>query len=392
VTLPGTDDLDLAGRRVMIREDLNVPVDDGVVTSNTRIEACVPSLSRLAERGARTLVLSHLGRPTEGTFDPEFSLAPVATRLGELMGRRVRLAGDWLDGVQIGRGEIVLGENVRFNAGEKANDEALARTMAALCDVFVMDAFATAHRAQASTHGVARFAPVARAGPLLIREIEALGRALESPARPLLAIVGGAKVSTKLAVLETLSQSVDTLIVGGGIANTFIAAAGHDVGASLYEPDLVDTARRIMHAIAEGGGELPVPFDVVVTNAPSDTARARVAPASEIAADEMVLDIGPRTTERWCEHIAQAGTIVWNGPAGVFEREQFSAGTRALADAIAASGAYSIAGGGETLAAIDKYALGDGVSYICTGGGAFLEFLEGRKLPAVEILEQRNAR
>ncbi len=382
-------EVDLAGRRVLIREDLNVPIDGARVTSDTRIRACLPTIEQALNAGAKVLVISHLGRPTEGEFDAGFSLAPVAARMGELLGRPVRLERDWLGGVTFEDAEVVLGENVRFNRGEAENDDALAKQMAALCDVFVMDAFGTAHRAQASTHGVAKFAPTACAGPLLTAELDALGRALENPARPMIAIVGGAKVSTKLQVLDALSRRIDRLIVGGGIANTFIAASGHRVGKSLFEPDLVTTARQLAAAVSSRGAEIPVPSDVVVGTELSAQAPARVKAVAEIGDDEMILDIGPQTALRLGEIIAQAKTIVWNGPMGVFEYDQFGGGTRAVAAAIAASDAFSLAGGGETLAAIDKYGVADQVSYISPGGGAFLEFLEGKTLPAVAILETR---
>ena len=382
-------DLDLAGRRVLIREDLNVPIKDGAVTSDARIRAALPTLQRAAQAGARVMVMSHLGRPREGAPDPGLSLAPVARRLGELLGREVRLAEDWLHGLDVEDGEIVLCENVRFLEGEKADDEALARRMAALCDVYVMDAFGTAHRAQASTHGVARFAPVACAGPLLIAELEALGQALAQPARPLVAIVGGSKVSTKLGVLEALSERVDRLIAGGGIANTFIAAAGHEVGASLYEPDLVAQAARIRDAVRRRGGDVPIPSDVVVADAPSESAVETVKAVDEVDPGEMILDIGPETARAYREAIDSAGTVVWNGPVGVFEFEPFAAGTREIAQAIARSSAFSIAGGGDTLAAIDAFGVTGQVSYVSTGGGAFLEFLEGKTLPAIAALEAR---
>ena len=382
-------ELDLAGRRVLVREDLNVPVRDGEVTSDVRLRAALPTLRQAARAGARVMVMSHLGRPVEGTPDPAFSLAPVARRLGELLGREVRLAESWLDGLDVAGGEIVLCENVRFLEGEKADDEALARRMAALCDVFVMDAFGTAHRAQASTHGVARFAPVACAGPLLCAELRALGKALARPARPLVAIVGGSKVSTKLGVLETLSGRVDRLVVGGGIANTFIAAAGHQVGASLFEPELVERAARIRGAVRRRGGDIPIPSDVVVADAPADAAVATRKAVEDVDAGEMILDIGPATARVYRDLIDAAGTVVWNGPVGVFEHEPFAAGTRALAQAVARSPAFSIAGGGDTLAAIDAFGVTGQVSYVSTGGGAFLEFLEGRALPAIAVLEAR---
>jgi len=383
------EDLDLAGKRVLVREDLNVPVEDGRVSSDARIRAALPTLRLALEKGAAVMVMSHLGRPAEGEFDVRYSLAPVAEHLAGLLGQPVRLARDWLDGVQVGRGEVVLCENVRFNAGEKKDDEALAKRMAALCDVFVMDAFGTAHRAQASTHGVARFAPVACAGPLLAAELEALGKALHAPARPLVAIVGGSKVSTKLTVLETLLERVDQLIVGGGIANNFIAAAGHAVGKSLYEADLLDETRRLVDKASERGAAIPLPSDVVVAGGLESHHQAAVRPVDEVGAEEMILDVGPATAAAYAQILARAGTIVWNGPVGVFEDPRFAGGTRALAEAVAASPAFSIAGGGDTLAALDAFGLSERVSYISTGGGAFLEFLEGRTLPAVAMLEQR---
>ena len=382
-------DQDLAGRRVLIRADLNVPVRDGEVASDARIRAALPTLRQAAQAGARVMVMSHLGRPAEGAPDPGFSLAPVARRLGGLLGHEVRLAGNWLDGLEVEAGEIVLCENVRFLEGEKADDETLARRMAALCDVYVMDAFGTAHRAQASTRGVARFAPVACAGPLLCAELDALGKALAQPVRPLVAIVGGSKVSTKLGVLEALSERVDRLITGGGIANTFIAAAGHEVGASLYEPDLVEQAVRIRDAVRRRGGDLPVPSDVVVADAPADTAVAAVKGVGDVGPGEMILDIGPDTARGYRDAVESAGTVVWNGPVGVFEIEAFSAGTRELAQSIARSPAFSIAGGGDTLAAIDAFGVTGRISYVSTGGGAFLELLEGRTLPAIAALEAR---
>ena len=384
-------DLDLANRRVLIREDLNVPIRDAAVASDARLRAALPTLDRAADAGARVMVMSHLGRPTEGAPDPQFSLAPVARRLGDLLGREVRLVEDWLGGVHVQPGEIVLCENVRFLEGEKADDATLARRMASLCDVYVMDAFGTAHRAQASTHGVARYAPVACAGPLLAAELEALGKALARPARPLVAIVGGSKVSTKLGVLESLSARVDRLIAGGGIANTFIAAAGHDVGASLHEPDLVGQAKRIRDAVRRRGGDVPIPSDVVVAKAASDTAVANVRAVGDVGAGEMILDIGPEAARACREVIESAGTVVWNGPVGVFEVAQFAAGTGEIAQAIARSPAYSIAGGGDTLAAIDTFGVAGRISYISTGGGAFLEFLEGKTLPAIAALEARAA-
>lgn len=380
-------DQDLRGKRVLIREDLNVPVKDGRVTSDARIRAAIPTLKAALEAGATVLVCSHLGRPTEGesaATEPDASLAPVAARLGELLGREVPLVSDWLDGVDVADGQLVLLENVRWNRGEKKDDEALAKRMAALCDVFVMDAFGTAHRAQASTHGVARFAPVACAGPLLVAELEALHKALAEPRRPLVAIVGGSKVSSKLEVLERLAEIADRVIVGGGIANTFIAAAGHPVGASLHEADLVDEARRLA-----GLAEFPIPADVVVADRFAEDAEARVCGVGDVREGEMILDIGPDTASAFAELVEGAGTILWNGPVGVFEFERFGTGTRTLARAIASSDAFSIAGGGDTLAAIDKYGVADRISYISTGGGAFLEFVEGKTLPAVAILEER---
>ncbi len=382
-------DLDLSGKRVLVRQDLNVPVKDGKVTSDARIRASLPTVQKALEGGARVMLMSHLGRPTEGEFSEADSLAPVAAHMGQLLGREVRLVRDYLDGVDLADGEVVLLENVRFNAGEKKDKEELAKKYAALCDVFVMDAFGTAHRAQASTHGVGRFAPVACAGPLLAAELEALGKALEHPKRPLVAIVGGSKVSTKLTVLESLSGVVDQLIVGGGIANTFIAAQGHPVGKSLCEHDLIDEAKRLMEAAHAKGGEIPVPTDVTVGQEFSDSTPAEVKRVADVDEDDMIFDVGPDTASSYAELLRKAGTIVWNGPVGVFEFDQFAAGTRALGEAIAESDAFSIAGGGDTLAAIDKYGLTERVSYISTGGGAFLEFLEGKTLPAVAMLEER---
>ena len=383
-------DLDLAGKRVLIREDLNVPVKDGKVASDKRIRASLPTIEHAMKAGARVMLMSHLGRPTEGEYDEQFSLKPVAEHLSGLLGKPVRLVQDYLERPpEVAEGEVVILENVRFNKGEKKNDDELARKYAALCDIYVMDAFGTAHRAQASTHGVARYAPVACAGPLLAAELEALGTALDNPRRPMVAIVGGSKVSTKLTVLDSLSKIVDQLIVGGGIANTFIAAAGYNVGKSLYEPDLVDEARRLMEAARAKGGEIPVPTDVVTGKEFSETAKAETKKVSEVADDDMIFDIGPETAATYADYLKKAGTIVWNGPVGVFEFDQFGEGTRALALAIAESPAFSIAGGGDTLAAVDKYGIADRVSYISTGGGAFLEFLEGKKLPAVAILEER---
>ena len=381
------ENLDLDGKRVLIREDLNVPVSEGRVTSDARIRAALPTIKAALDKGAAVMVMSHLGRPVEGEFNPEFSMQPVADRLGELLGREVRLQDDWLDGVEVVPGEIVLCENVRFNPGEKKNDENLARAMAALCDVFVMDAFGTAHRAQASTEGVTRFAPQACAGPLLSGELDALGKALGNPQRPMLAIVGGSKVSTKLSVLETLLDKVDELIVGGGIANTFIAASGHDVGKSLYEPDLIHEAQRLIQKAHAGGGSIPIPRDVIVAREFSDQAEPLVRNVDEVGPDEMILEIGPLTAIEYSEIIAGAGTVIWNGPVGVFEFKNFASGTRAIAEAIERSSAYSIAGGGDTLAAIDQFRVRDDISYISTGGGAFLEFVEGKTLPAVAALE-----
>jgi len=384
-------DLDLAGKRVLIREDLNTPVTKGVVTSDARIRATLPTLHLALEKGARVMILSHLGRPEEGKFDPEFSLAPVAAKLSELLGKPVPLVQNWLAGVEVQPGSVVLCENVRFNKGEKKDDEALARQMAALCDVFVMDAFGTAHRAEASTHGVAKFAPTACAGPLLVAELEALERALAKPARPLVAIVAGSKVSTKLTILESLLDKVDKLIVGGGIANTFLAATGVKVGKSLYEKDMLEMARKLLQRARERGAEIPLPVDVVVAREFAPTAHADVRPVNQVADDEMILDIGPDTAEQLSEVLKSAGTIIWNGPVGVFEFDQFGEGTKSIANAIASSKSFSLAGGGDTLAAIEKYGVEDGISYISTGGGAFLEFVEGKTLPAVAVLEERAA-
>ena len=382
-------DLDLAGKRVLIREDLNVPVQDGVVTSDARIRACLPTIKLAIQQGARVLLLSHLGRPEEGVPAAEFSLAPVALRLSELLGKPVALKQNWLGGVDCAPGEVVLCENVRFNKGEKKDREDLARRMAALCDVFVMDAFGTAHRAEASTHGVAKFAPIACAGPLLVGELEALERALKQPARPMVAIVAGSKVSTKLTVLDSLLDKVDQLIVGGGIANTFLAATGVKVGKSLHEADMLDMARQLLAKAKARGAAIPLPTDVVVAKEFSANAHADVRPVGEVAPDDMILDIGPDTAERLAADLQHAGTIVWNGPVGVFEFEQFAEGTRVIANGIARSKAFSLAGGGDTLAAIEKFAVEDGISYISTGGGAFLEFVEGKILPAVAMLESR---
>ncbi len=383
-------DLALAGERVLIREDLNVPVANGVVTSDARIRAALPTLRHALDAGAKVFVMSHLGRPQEGVYEEQFSLAPVAKRLGELLGQPVPLRKDWLAGLDCPPGQLILCENVRFNKGEKKDQEDLARAMAALCDVFVMDAFGTAHRAEASTHGVARFAPVACAGPLLVAELEALEKALAKPARPLVAIVAGSKVSTKLTVLESLLAKVDHLIVGGGIANTFLAATGVAVGKSLYEADMLDTARKLLARAQECGAAIPLPTDVVVATQFAADALAQVRPVGEVRADELILDIGPQTAGHFAAQLQNAGTILWNGPVGVFEFDQFGAGTRTLAHAIAQSKAFSLAGGGDTLAAIEKYAVEKGISYISTGGGAFLEFVEGKTLPAVAILEERS--
>jgi phosphoglycerate kinase len=382
-------DLDLNGKRVLIRQDLNVPVKDGKVTSDARIRASLPTVQKALEGGARVMLMSHLGRPTEGEFSEADSLAPVAAHMGSLLGRDVRLVRDYLDGVDLADGEVVLLENVRFNKGEKKDAEDLAKKYAALCDVFVMDAFGTAHRAQASTHGVGKFAPTACAGPLLAAELDALGKALDNPKRPLVAIVGGSKVSTKLTVLESLSKVVDQLIVGGGIANTFIAAQGHPVGKSLCEHDLIDEAKRLMAAAKAKGGDIPVPTDVTVGKEFSESTPATVKGVADVTDDDMIFDVGPDTASSYAELLRKAGTIVWNGPVGVFEFDQFAQGTRALGEAIADSDAFSIAGGGDTLAAIDKYGLTERISYISTGGGAFLEFLEGKTLPAVAMLEER---
>ncbi|WP_166253784.1 phosphoglycerate kinase [Marinobacter salicampi] len=378
-------DLDLAGKRVLIREDLNVPVKDGKVTSDARIRASLPTIKAAIEAGGRVMLMSHLGRPEEGVFDEASSMKPVAEHLSGLLGQEVRLAKDYLDGIELADGEVVLFENVRFNKGEKKDDEDLARKYAALCDVYVMDAFGTAHRAQASTHGVARFAPEACAGPLLAAELEALTKALDAPTQPVVAIVGGSKVSTKLDVLIALSRICDQLIVGGGIANTFLAAAGYSVGKSLCEHDLVETAKEIA-----GRVNIPLPRDVVVAKAFSEDAEAVVKAIDDVADDEMILDVGPQTASEFAQLLKSSRTILWNGPVGVFEFEQFGHGTKALAHAIAESDAFSLAGGGDTVAAIDKYGIADQISYISTGGGAFLEFVEGKVLPAVAVLEERG--
>jgi len=384
-------DLDLSGKRVLIRQDLNVPIENGRITSEQRITASLPTLKRALEQGAAVMVTSHLGRPKEGVWSEADSLAPVAERLSVLLGREVPLVRDWIDGVDVQPGQLVLLENCRMNVGEGKDDEALSKKYAALCDVFVMDAFGTAHRAQASTHGVIRFAPVAAGGPLLMAELDALGKALDAPAKPLLAIVAGSKVSTKLELLVNLVGKVDQLIVGGGIANTFIAAAGYKVGKSLYEPDLLDTARKIVADAKARGADIPLPVDVVTAKQFLPDAVAEVKAVDAVAEDDLILDIGPQTAAQYAQLIAKAGTVVWNGPVGVFEFEAFSKGTEALARAIASSPAFSIAGGGDTLAAVDKFDIAQQVSYISTGGGAFLEFLEGKALPAVAALAARGA-
>lgn len=382
-------DLSLKDKRVLIREDLNVPVKDGEITSDARLKAALPTLKQALEAGAKVMVMSHLGRPTEGEYDDAFSLKPVADYLAAALNYPVRLVKDYLDGVEVNTGELVIFENIRFNVGEKKNDAALSKQLAALCDVYVMDAFGTAHRAQASTHGVGQFAPVACAGPLLAAELDALGKALDNPARPLVAIVGGSKVSTKLTVLDSLSKVVDQLVVGGGIANTFVAAAGNNVGKSLFEADLIDEANRLTQSAQANDGDIPVPSDVVVGKEFSESAEATLKAVSDVADDDMIFDIGPDSAAALAEILKKAGTIVWNGPVGVFEFDQFGEGTKAIANAIADSDAFSIAGGGDTLAAVDKYQIADKVSYISTGGGAFLEFLEGKKLHAVAMLEER---
>jgi phosphoglycerate kinase len=381
-------DLDLSGNRVMIREDFNVPLDDGQITSDARIQAALPTIQMALDKGAAVILLSHLGRPVEGETDPRHSLRPVGGRLADLLGREVRFEPDWLNGLEVAPGEVVLCENVRFNRGEKANDEGLSARMAALCDVFVMDAFGSAHRAHASTEGVARHVALACAGPLLDRELKELGKCLRDPVRPTLAIVGGSKVSTKLTVLDALLESVDELIVGGGIANTFIAAAGHEIGRSLSEPDLVPEAQRLIRKAHEKGGSIPIPVDVVVASSFSADAQPRVRGVDEIGPDDMVLDIGPLTAAEYSGIIASAGTIIWNGPVGVFEFPSFAAGTRSVAEAIARSAAFSVAGGGDTLAAIAAFGVEEGIGYVSTGGGAFLELVEGKELPAVTVLER----
>jgi len=386
-------DLDLAGKRVLIRQDLNVPVSEGKVTSDKRIRASLPTLEHCIKAGAKVLVMSHLGRPTEGAGEEKYSLAPVAAHMSTLLNQDVRLVTDYLGtDIEVANGEVVLLENVRFNQGEKKNDAALSKAYAALCDIYVMDAFGTAHRAQASTHGAGTFSDVACAGPLLAGELDALGKALDNPARPMVAIVGGSKVSTKLTVLESLSKVVDELVVGGGIANTFIAATGHPVGKSLYEADLVDTAKSLTNTAQARGSDIPVPTDVVCAKEFSPTASAELKNVADVTEDDMIFDIGPDSAAALADVLKKAGTIVWNGPVGVFEFDQFGEGTKAIALAIAESNAFSIAGGGDTLAAVDKYGISDQVSYISTGGGAFLEFLEGKELPAVAMLEAKAAK
>ncbi len=390
MSITNMQDLDLSGKRVLIRQDLNVPIKDGKVMSDARIRASLPTIQQAHEAGAMVMLMSHIGRPTEGEFDEAFSLKPVGEHLSMLLDRPVRLQKDWIDGVEGEAGDIILCENVRFNIGEKKDDEALAKKMAALCDVFVMDAFGTAHRAQASTRGVAKFAETACAGPLLSAELDALGKALHEPAQPMLAIVGGAKVSTKLTVLDSMLDKVDQLIVGGGIANTFIAAQGHPVGKSLYEADLIDEAKALLVKAEKNGASIPVPVDVVCGKAFSESAEAVVKWVADVEDDDLILDVGPQTAKQYAEIVKAAGTIVWNGPLGVFEFDQFAEGTKTLAKAIAESSGFSIAGGGDTLAAVDKYEIADKVSYTSTGGGAFLEFLEGKDLPAVTVLQERN--
>jgi phosphoglycerate kinase len=381
-------DIDLRGKKVLIREDYNVPLQNGKVEDDTRIRATLPTLNKILAAGGRIIILSHLGRPQEGVYDEKFSLAPVAVTLSALLGRNVPLIKNWINGVDMGTHDVVLCENVRFEKGEKTNDDELARRLAALCQVYVNDAFGTAHRAHASTHGVAKYAPVSCAGPLLLAELAALSTALKNPARPLVAVVGGAKVSTKLTILESLSTKVDQLIVGGGIANTFLKAAGFNIGKSLHEPDLVAEAGRLLQRIKERGGTLPLPTDVVCSRECSATAQASTKKLGDVTDDDQILDVGPETAAHIAELMGKAATIIWNGPIGVFEFDQFSNGTRVLAEAIARSSAYSLAGGGDTLSAIAKFGVGADISYISTGGGAFLEFLEGKKLPAVQILEE----
>lgn len=382
-------EMELAQRRLLIRQDLNVPIKDGVITNDARIRASVPTLKLALSKGAAVMVMSHLGRPTEGQPEDKFSLQPVADALSAELGQSVVLVKDWIDGCEVNPGQVVLCENVRFLPGEKKCEDALAKKMAALCDIYVMDAFGTAHRAQASTYGVAKFAPSACAGPLLAAELDALEKALQEPQRPMVAIVGGSKVSTKLTLLEQLIDKVDQLVVGGGIANTFIAAAGYPVGKSLYEADLVDVAKQLIQTAKQRGADIPIPTDVVCAKEFSDTATAQIKAVSEVADDDMILDVGPDTAAYLSSLMQAAGTIVWNGPVGVFEIPQFAQATSTLSHAIASSQAFSIAGGGDTVAAIDKFNVAEDISYISTGGGAFLEFLEGKLLPAVEILQQR---
>ncbi len=383
-------DLDLKGKRVLIRVDFNVPIKNGVITSDKRLRASAPTLKMAADAGAKVIVLSHLGQPDEGAFNEEFSLKPVADWLSKYFGKTIRLERSWLDGVDVVPGEVVLCENVRFNKGEKKDNEDLAKKMAALCEVFVMDAFATAHRAQASTHGVGKFAPISCAGPVLMAELDALGKALEKPEHPLVAIVGGSKVSTKLQLLENLLGKVDQLLVGGGIANTFMMAAGLPIGKSLCEQDFVPKAKEILELAKKHGAEIPIPVDVVVAKEMTENAVAVVKKATEVAVDDMILDVGPETQQRLTAILSKAKTVVWNGPVGVFEIDQFSAGTKALALGIANSSAFSIAGGGDTVAAIEKFGVESKISYISTAGGAFLEYLQGDKLPAVKMLEERG--
>ena len=386
MTIKLMTDLDLSQKRVLIREDLNVPVKNAVITSDARINAALPTIKQALDHGAMVILMSHLGRPTEGQFEDQFSLQPVADSLSQKLGAKVQLVTDWSNGVEVAAGQVALLENVRFNRGEKANDDSLSQAYAKLCDIFVMDAFGTAHRAQASTHGVAKFAPIACAGPLLANELNALEKAIATPKAPVGAIVGGSKVSTKLMVLETLADKVDQLIVGGGIANTFLAAAGHPVGKSLYEPDLIPAAKALMEKV-----QIPLPTDVVVGKEFSETAQARVISVDAVEADDMIFDIGPQSASQLAEIIKTLGTIIWNGPVGVFEFDQFAEGTKTLSFAIAESEGFSIAGGGDTLAAVDKYEIAEQVSYISTGGGAFLEYVEGKELPAVALLKARAA-
>jgi len=382
-------DLNLTDKRVMIREDFNVPMENGVITSDARIMAAIPTIKLALEQDAKVILISHMGRPKEGEYDEPYSLAPVAKRLSELLGQEVRFEKDWLNGIEINNGEVVLCENTRFNVGEKANDDGLSRKMAALCDIFVMDAFATAHRAQASTHGVACFAQTACAGPLLMGELDALERAIANPARPMLAIIGGSKISTKLTVLEKLLDMVDFMIVGGGIANTLIRASGHFIGKSLCEENLLGEAKSLLKKANKHKTTIPIPVDVVVAKELSVDAIPEIKPVDKVMHDEMILDIGPQTIQMYQELIKQSKTIIWNGPVGVFENDHFAKGTEAIAHAIADSSAFSIAGGGDTLAALEKFDVMDKLSYISTGDGAFLEFIEGKKLPAIEILERR---